>query len=318
LPGDVEFDRSPPHPHFWQPGKGTLNALPLPDGVFRIFGVEAARTGLDPRTVRLRREEPLDTEALRTSMLRITGDDWGPRTMRRGSRNTDTARHAEHNRVDGCSSSEMPRTSTCLSAAKDSTPAPRTRPTSSGSSPPRSRAGRRSIYAPDRTATRPNVARRPPANTLAQDAASMNFTAANAALRDLLGELIDQRGDTAATLVGWLSALEAHYPAPAGAAHPLGGHRVPDLMTERGRLHSLLAPRHLLVGLDGRAVDAHHGPAAPHRHGPCSTPSCRRKFALQGNGRQRSHAEHDEGRGDVDPQITRTPEGAVRLADGVG
>jgi hypothetical protein len=158
----------------------------------------------------------------------------------------------------------------------------------------------------------------PAGQPLAQDAASMNFTAANAALRDLLGELIDQRGDTAATLVGWLSALEAHYPAPAGAAHPLGGHRVPDLMTERGRLHSLLAPRHLLVGLDGRAVDAHHGPAAPHRHGPCSTPSCRRKFALQGNGRQRSHAEHDEGRGDVDPQITRTPEGAVRLADGVG
>lgn len=84
----------------------------------------------------------------------------------------------------------------------------------------------------------------------------MNFTAANAALRDLLDELIDQRGDTAATLVGWLSGLEVHYPAPAGAAHPLEGHRAPNLMTERGGLHSLLAPRHLLVGLDGRAVDA--------------------------------------------------------------
>ncbi len=83
----------------------------------------------------------------------------------------------------------------------------------------------------------------------------MTFTAANAALRDLLGELIDQRGDTAATLTGWLSGLEVHYPASPGA-HPSQGDRLPDLLTGRGRVHSLLAPdRFLLVGLGGRALD---------------------------------------------------------------
>ncbi|MEV5434399.1 FAD-dependent monooxygenase [Streptomyces sp. NPDC052701] len=239
--------------------------MPLPDGAFRVLGVEAASTGLDPRTVRLRREEPLDTEAPRTSMVRITGDDWGPRTMRRGSRNTDTTRHAEHNRVGrvflvgDAAHIHLPAGGQGLNAgAQDAAnPVWKFATEVQGRASKHPRTGPHS-YEAERlpVARRPSpVARRLAANTLAQDAASMNFTAANAALRDLLGELIDQRGDTVATLVGCLSGLEVHYPAPAGAAHPLEGHRTPDLMTERGRLHSLLAPRHLLVGLDGRAVD---------------------------------------------------------------
>ncbi|PRY39012.1 FAD binding domain-containing protein [Umezawaea tangerina] len=151
---DVELDRPPSHPHLWQVGKGTLNALPLPDGAFRVFGTEARDTGLDPQTVRRRRDEPLDIDALRASMRRIAGDDWGVRAMRWDPATPTPPATSSTTGWGGCSWSATPPTSTCPRVVRASTSGSRTRRTSRGSSPPRSGAGRLRTCASGRTATR--------------------------------------------------------------------------------------------------------------------------------------------------------------------
>jgi 2-polyprenyl-6-methoxyphenol hydroxylase-like FAD-dependent oxidoreductase len=83
-------------------------------------------------------------------------------------------------------------------------------------------------------------------HTLAQTGLLTNFTAEGLALRALLAELLTQMPALSARLAGILSGLDVHYPPSDPDAHPLVGHRVPNLRTTAGDLFGLL--------VDGRPV----------------------------------------------------------------
>ncbi|MEA5362500.1 FAD-dependent monooxygenase [Amycolatopsis sp., V23-08] len=252
--GDVELRRPPGEPHFWDAARGTLNVLPLPGGRYRVFGVEAADTGLTPAQVRARRDVPVDRAGLRASMTRIAGTDYGLGTVFWGSRNTDTTRHAERVRAGrvflagDAAHIHLPAGGQGLNVGVQDAAnlAWKLAAEVRGWAPAHLRSGTASYEA-----ERLPVARRLAANTLAQSAVAMTFSPANAELRRMLGEFIAHQGDTAAELTGWLSGLDVHYPA----GPPPEGRRLPPLPLARGSLHDALrVHRFLLVGFGGRDV----------------------------------------------------------------
>jgi 2-polyprenyl-6-methoxyphenol hydroxylase-like FAD-dependent oxidoreductase len=83
-------------------------------------------------------------------------------------------------------------------------------------------------------------------HTLAQTGLLTNFTAEGLALRNLLAELLIEMPSLSARLAAILAGLDVHYRPSNPDAHPLVGHRVPDLPTAAGNLFSLL--------VDGRPV----------------------------------------------------------------
>ncbi|RSM44922.1 hypothetical protein DMA12_15430 [Amycolatopsis balhimycina DSM 5908] len=265
---DVELDAPPAHPHLWNAATGSLNALPLPSGGFRVFGCAARDTGLDPVAVRERRARPLARGELRELMTAIAGTDWGLRKVIWSSRNTDVTRHVERNRlgrvllVGDAAHIHLPAGGQGMNVGIQDAAnlAWKLAAEIHGWAPTRVVTGAQSYQA-----ERLPIARRLADNTLAQAAISMTFSPAGAALRRLLGDLIAQGGDAAGGIAGWLSGLDVHYPPPGGA-HPLAGHRVPDLSTEHSSLHALLAPDRFVLAAFGGPV-----PEVPVSTAPAAT-----------------------------------------------
>ncbi|MFI2207083.1 FAD-dependent monooxygenase [Streptomyces sp. NPDC020192] len=84
--------------HRWYRETGNVSVLPLTDGLYRVFGTEAADTGLTAEQVRERRARPLPLAELRATLRRITGTDCGVRAAAWISQATDSTRHADRYR----------------------------------------------------------------------------------------------------------------------------------------------------------------------------------------------------------------------------
>ncbi|MCA1220952.1 FAD-dependent monooxygenase, partial [Streptomyces sp. 8L] len=218
---DVELADPPSAPvHRWYRDTGSVSIVPLPDGQYRIFGTEAADTGLSGDDVRARRERALPVEELRAKLRRITGTDCGVRAASWISKATDGTRQADRYRAG--------RVLIAGDAAHVHLPAGG-QGLNVGLQDAANLAWKLAAeyhgWAPaalidgpfDYDRERRPISARLTANTLAQGALMNNFTPAGEALRALFSDLIAQGGDTARELSGWLSGLDLAYPAPKGS-----------------------------------------------------------------------------------------------------
>lgn len=83
------------------------------------------------------------------------------------------------------------------------------------------------------------------------------FGPSGQALRDMFCGFIDQGGEVARDLSGWLSGLKVDYPQPEGS-HPLAGVKAPDrVLAGSGLLRALRVDRFLLLDFtpDGAYAD---------------------------------------------------------------
>ncbi|MFG2827077.1 FAD-dependent monooxygenase [Streptomyces sp. NPDC048434] len=243
--------------HYWDHRRGQISVVPLPDGRHRVFGTEAADTGLTPDQVRARQARALTVDELRALLHRMTGSDHGLREALWLSTANDTTRHAvkyRRNRVflagdaahvhlaAGGQGMNVGLQDAANLAWKLAAEIQGWAPTviTEGA------AGYESERAP--------VAVKLAGNTLAQAALMTTFSPAGAALRDLMSGLIAKGGETADDLTAWLSGLGLSYPPPA-PGHPLDGCRAPDLELSDGTVQRRLAvDRFLLADFTPDAV----------------------------------------------------------------
>lgn len=240
--------------YFWRDTAGHAAVVPLSDGIFRVFGIEAADAGLSAERARARQAEPFTLAELRAALIRICGSDFGLDSALWQSRSSNSSRHAARYRegrillVGDAAHVHLPAGGQGLNVGlQDATNlAWKLAAEIHGWAPDRLRTGDNG-YDGER---RP-IAERLLANTLAQDALMHTFTPAGAALRDMVNGFIARRGEVAADLAAWQSGLGVGYPRPDGA-HPLVGTKAPDTALAEGTLLRALRPdRFLLLDFTG-------------------------------------------------------------------
>ncbi|MFE7236219.1 FAD-dependent monooxygenase [Streptomyces sp. NPDC001231] len=237
----------------WHRDTGYVSAVPMQGGVWRLFGAEAADTGLTSEQVRQRQAMPLGLEELRATLRRVAATDFGLRAASWISRASDSTRRAARYRsgrvllAGDAAHVHLPAGGQGLNAGLQDAAnlAWKLAAEIHGWAPAHLIDGA-FCYEHERR----HVAEQLMANTLAQGALMHTFTAGGKALRDLVSDLISRGGDTAEQLAGWLSGLSLSYPQPEGT-HPLVGTRAPDLpLTDGGTLHQALRhDRYLLLDL---------------------------------------------------------------------
>ncbi|WP_063695843.1 FAD-dependent monooxygenase [Amycolatopsis orientalis] len=252
---DVRLERPPAHPHHWDSERGSYSAIPLPGGIFRIFGHEPGDTGLTPEEAARRQAQIPDEAEIRATLKRLADDDLGLAEVLWSSRTGDTTRHVERYRAGrvflagDAAHVHLPAGGQGLNVGVQDA----ANLAWKLAAEVRGRAPRRIIDGPrSYDAERRPIAARLAANTLAQSALMVTFTPGGKALRDLMSHLIGRNGDTADELRGWLSGLDVSYAEDGG----LAGRRVPNLPLADGRtLHRALRhDRFTLVAFGTTAV----------------------------------------------------------------
>ncbi|QMU79841.1 NAD(P)-binding protein [Streptacidiphilus sp. PB12-B1b] len=236
--------------YFWHQEAGLAAVVPLPGGEYRVFGVEAADTGLTGDQARRRQAEPLTIEELRTALHRICGTDFGVHDPSWLSRSGNSSRYARRYRdgrlllVGDAAHVHLPAGGQGLNVGLQD-----------AVNLAWKLAAEIHGWAPDQLvdgsagyeAERRAVAQRLLVDTLAQDALMHTFSPSGQALRELFRGLIARGGEVAQELSGWLSGLEVTYPRPEGT-HPLTGVKAPDgVLGGDGLLRSLRPDRFLLL-----------------------------------------------------------------------
>jgi 2-polyprenyl-6-methoxyphenol hydroxylase-like FAD-dependent oxidoreductase len=235
---------------YWQRDAGLAAIMPMPGDVYRVFGVEADEAGLSSEQVRALQAEPLTLEALRASLERICGTDLGVQDASWLSKASNSSRYAQHYRdgrmllVGDAAHVHLPAGGQGLNVGlQDATNlAWKLAAEIHGWAPDRL------IEGPDAyEAERRHIAQRLLNDTLAQDALMHTFSPSGQALRELFAGFIDQRGEVAEELSGWLSGLAVGYPRPEGV-HALAGVKAPDaVLPGEGLLRALRPDRYLLL-----------------------------------------------------------------------
>ncbi|WP_406636315.1 FAD-dependent monooxygenase [Amycolatopsis sp. WGS_07] len=251
---DVRLERPPAQPHNWDHERGSYSALPLPGGIYRIFGHEPGDTGLTPEEAARRQARIPDEAELRETLKRLAGDDFGITEVIWASRTGDTTRHVEQYRAGrvflagDAAHVHLPAGGQGLNVGVQDA----ANLAWKLAAEVHGRAPRRIVDGPQSyDAERRPIAARLAANTLAQAALMVTFTPGGKALRDLMSDLIGRDGDTADELRGWLSGLDVSYAEDDG----LVGRRVPNLPLADGRtLHRALSPDRLTLVLFGTTV----------------------------------------------------------------
>lgn len=258
--------------HHWNAAAGNASVVPLTDTITRIFGVQAADTGLTPEQARRRQAEPLTLDELRAALIRICGTDFDVLDATWLSRSGNSSRHVTHYRAGrvlltgDAAHVHLPAGGQGLNVGlQDATNlAWKLAAEVHGWAPDRLITGADSYDAERRP-----VAEKLVASTRAQDALMHTFSPAGQALRDLFGDLIARGGEVTEELAGGLSGLALAYPRPADA-HPLVGTRAPDLPLATGTLLRAVRPDrfllldltadHALAGFGSSRVDVHPAP----------------------------------------------------------
>ncbi|WP_020661300.1 FAD-dependent monooxygenase [Amycolatopsis benzoatilytica] len=256
---DVRLSRPPARPHNWDLERGSYSVVPLPGGVYRIFGHEPADVGLTPEEAARKQRDLPDEAGLRVLLDRLAGDDFGLTEVLWTSRAGDATRHADRYRVGrvflagDAAHVHLPAGGQGLNVGVQDAANLAWKLAAEAAG----RAPRRLIDGPQSyDAERRPIAIRLAANTLAQAALMVTFTPGGKALRDLMSDLIGRDGDAAGELRGWLSGLDISYPGNGG----LAGQRVPNLpLADHRTLHRALHPDQLTLvtfGAAGSAVPA--------------------------------------------------------------
>ncbi|MBC3841330.1 hypothetical protein GXW82_16595 [Streptacidiphilus sp. 4-A2] len=233
----------------WNADAGLAAVVPLPGQVHRVFGVEAADTGLTADQVRRRQAEPLTLDELRTALDRICGSDFGVHEPLWLSRASNSSRYAQRYRdgrvlVGDAAHVHLPAGGQGLNVGLQD-----------AVNLSWKLAAEIHGWAPDRLvdgpaayeAERRRVAEGLLADTLAQDALMHTFSPSGQALREMFRGFIDQGGEVAGKLSGWLSGLGVDYPQPEGT-HALAGAKAPDrVLAGDGLLRALRPDRFLLL-----------------------------------------------------------------------
>jgi 2-polyprenyl-6-methoxyphenol hydroxylase-like FAD-dependent oxidoreductase len=236
--------------YFWRHDAGLAAVMPMPGDAFRVFGVDADKSGLTSDQVRALQAEPLTLEELRTSLKRICGTDFGVLEASWLSKSSNSSRYAQRYRdgrillVGDAAHVHLPAGGQGLNVGLQD-----------ANNLAWKLAAEIHGWAPDRVisgpaayeAERRAVAARLLDDTLTQDALMHTFTPSGQALRAKFAGFIAQRGEVARELSGWLSGLAVNYPQP-DAAHPLVGTKAPDkLLPANGLLRALRPDRYLLL-----------------------------------------------------------------------
>ncbi|MFE3503506.1 FAD-dependent monooxygenase [Kitasatospora sp. NPDC059146] len=250
--GDVVLD-TPPRTPALANERGALMVFPLPGGIHRVVGNDAA-------TNRTRPDGPPTFDQLRTKVRHIAGTDYGMRDPGRLSTFGNAARQAAHYRHG--------RVLLAGDAAHSHFPA----------GGPGLNVGLQDAFnlgwklarvlhgTADDTLLDSYHAERHPVgaellrSTRAQSGLMADHSPETLALRDLLGELIDGVPTFSDTLAARSAGLAVRYPAaPDGPeAHPLTGTRAPDLHLGATTLFTLLRPgRPVLLDLTGSTRPDH-------------------------------------------------------------
>ncbi|MEZ0112380.1 2-polyprenyl-6-methoxyphenol hydroxylase-like FAD-dependent oxidoreductase [Catenulispora sp. EB89] len=236
--------------YFWRHDAGLVGVMPLPGGVYRVFGVEVGDVGLSAYEVRRRQGEPLTVEELRAALKRVCGTDFGVRNALSLARASNSSRYAEQYRlgrvllVGDAAHVHLPAGGQGLNVGlQDATNlAWKLAAEVAGWAPEHVISGPAAY-----DAERRHVAHRLLDDTLAQDALMHTFSPAGRALREKFSGFIARGGEVSEELSGWLSGLAVHYPQPEGS-HPLVGTKAPDaVLGGEGLVRSLRPDRFMLL-----------------------------------------------------------------------
>ncbi|QMU79869.1 monooxygenase [Streptacidiphilus sp. PB12-B1b] len=268
--GDVVLDQPPARPSVSGP-KGALMVFPLPGGLHRLVGN-------DVDSLHAERPGPLGFEELRANVRKIAGTDFGMRDPRWLSRFGNATRQAERYRdrrvllAGDAAHMHFPSGGPGLNVGiQDATNLGwKLAATLAGAAPD----GLLDSYHGERHPVGADLL----LSTRAQTGLMTTYSPEGQALRTLLGHLIATVGDFSKELAERASGLAVGYPAGPDA-HPLTGHRVPDLAFGGARddagqqqttLFALLRDgRYLLLDLTGtgRAAAGVERPAREVRPG---------------------------------------------------
>ncbi|MEW1740014.1 FAD-dependent monooxygenase [Nocardia beijingensis] len=255
--GDVELADPPPQPVFteWTEA-GLLMGVRLAGETYRLIGIT-------PEDLRTDWPGPLTLCELRRKTRTIVHTDWAMHSPRWLSRFGNAARQAERYRAGrvllagDAAHQHMPAggIGMNLGLADAMNLGWKLAATVSG----RARDDLLDTYHTERHP----IGTRALHITQAQAALMTAFSPDGRQLRALLSDMITNRPEFARTLGEHLSGLSATYPAAPGA-HPLIGHRAPDLPLTDGRtlFATLTGARHVLVDLTGARKPAANLPLA--------------------------------------------------------
>ncbi|WP_335936399.1 FAD-dependent monooxygenase [Streptomyces sp. PTD5-9] len=247
--GDVMLDAPPTDPAVSGP-RGQMMVFPLPDGMHRVVGN-------DPATLRVEQPGAPTFDELRRRVTAVAGTDLGMRDPRWLSRFGNATRQAQTYRrgrvllAGDAAHMHFPAGGPGLNVGLQDA-------TNLGWKLAAVVRG----TAPDSLLDSYHTERHPVGaelllSTRAQTALMTTYSPEGQALRRLLGELIATVPEFSRTLAGRMSGLSVVYPPAEGdSAHPLVGHRAPDLRFDSGRrLFELLrGGGHLFLDLTGTAA----------------------------------------------------------------
>ncbi|MEW2396128.1 FAD-dependent monooxygenase [Streptomyces sp. NPDC046862] len=245
--GDVVLDDPPPQGSgtFAGPG-GALIMAPLPGGRYRVAGFDPCDQSPDA---------PLDFEALRASVVRAAGRDFGMRDATWLSRFGNATRQAEHYRsgrvllAGDAAHMHMPAGGVGMNVGIQDA-------MNLGwklAAVARGRADGELLdtYEHERHPIGAALLR----NTLAQTALIATFSPEGLALREVLSEAIAAHPALSHDLARGLSGIDVTYPAADTASHPLTGQRVPNLPIGDSDLFTVLFDgRPVLLGFEESAA----------------------------------------------------------------